>query len=338
MGLGGHLLWTSVVRTLHESTGERVRVCETPSIVDLVSGRLYRGDRSFADDPVFTGNPRIEFPPARASNVWQRAAARASDVVLRRLRLRRSYERFVFALARRRFRRAGQWHAHIDMSIHSYAAAETPARMVWRGGGHIIDILCGDFGARPADHQCEMYFSDDEERGAVEVRRRYGLGGDYVVIEPNSKEDWFSDLRVWPFDRWQAVVDEIHAAFGGTVQIVQVGEGGRPALDRVINLSGHVPFRVAVLLMREARLFLGLEGGLMHAANAVGVPAVIVWGGTTMPEFAAYPERHQVLCRYVECAPCGLRGDCPHGKKCLTSIAVSDVAARAVTLLQDCRN
>ena len=106
---------------------------------------------------------------------------------------------------------------------------------------------------------------------------------------------------------------------------MQIGEAGRPALRNVINLCGEIPFRIAVLVMKRARLFLGLKGGLMHAANAVGVPSVIVWGGTTMPEFAAYREQHRVICHYVDCAPCGLRRDCPYEKKCLTSIQVDEV-------------
>ena len=32
-----------------------------------------------------------------------------------------------------------------------------------------------------------------------------------------------------------------------------------------------------------------------------------------------------MVCHYVECAPCGLRGDCPFEKKCLTSIQVDEV-------------
>ena len=323
MGLGGHLLWSSVVRSLNETTHRRVRVHYAPALSDVLAGRLYRGDASLANDPVFQHNPRLDFPPQRRKCRWQMMLDRCFAAVLRGCRLGVVYERAIVALSRVYDEATGQHSASVDMRLYSYVKRETPGQLAWKSGGHIIDIILNQFGILAIDHQCEMYFTDEEVAESVEVCRAYGIGGDYIVIEPNSRETWFSDLRAWPFGRWQQVVDRIRA--GREYQVVQIGEGGRPVLPNVTNLCGEIPFRIAVLIMKRARLFLGLEGGLMHAANAVGVPSVIVWGGTTMPDFAAYREKHCVVCHYVECAPCGLRGDCPFEKKCLTSIQVDEV-------------
>jgi ADP-heptose:LPS heptosyltransferase len=86
--------------------------------------------------------------------------------------------------------------------------------------------------------------------------------------------------------------------------------------------------------MKRSQLFLGLEGGLMHTANAVGVPAVIVWGGLTLPEFAGYHELHAIVHRRVECAPCGLRGNCPYGRKCLTGVGLDEVWERVDSMTE----
>jgi hypothetical protein len=323
MGLGGHLLWTSVIRSLHEESGRRVRVCHRPMVSDLVAGRLYRGEVSLAEDPVFHGNPRIEFPPLVEKSSWALRADRAVDAAIRRLGLAGVYERLVLALSKARTRRLGSLDAHIDLQRHSYVLRETRERMVWKKGGHIIDIILANYGVRARDHRCEMYFSEAEEREVTAICKTFGIGDEFVVIEPNSKDTWFGDLRAWPIDRWQAVLERVAA--GGRYQVVQVGEGGGHELRDAINLSGRIPVRLAICLMKRARLFLGLEGGLMHAANAAGVAAVIVWGGLTLPDFAGYREMHRVLCTYVECAPCGLRGGCPYSKKCLTGIPVDDV-------------
>jgi hypothetical protein len=40
-----------------------------------------------------------------------------------------------------------------------------------------------------------------------------------------------------------------------------------------------------------------------------------------------------VLCKRVDCAPCGLRGGCPHGKKCLTEIRAAEVVAEVARAL-----
>lgn len=333
MGLGGHLLWTSVIRTLHEASGRPVRVCHTPLVSDLAAGRLYCGDVSLAGDPVFLHNPRVECPPARPKRPAVRAIDRAVHAAIRRLGLERAYEWVVWSLSAARARRTGQFDAHLDLKRHSYVAREDPHRMVWKAGGHIIDIILANYGTKARDHRCEMYFSDREEDEVRALRASHALEGDYVVIEPNSNQTWYGDLRAWPLERWQPVVDDIVVA--GRAPVVQIGEAGRPVLERVVDLTGRLTFRIAVLVLRHARLFLGLDGGLMNAANAVGTPAVIVWGGTALPEFAGYPDLHTIICRYVDCAPCGLRGGCPYDKKCLTQIGVDEVrahVARGLTL------
>jgi ADP-heptose:LPS heptosyltransferase len=228
-------------------------------------------------------------------------------------------------------RRTGQFDAYLDLKRHSYVAREEPHRMVWKPGGHIIDIILANYGKKAADHRCEMYFSDREEEEVRALRTAHALDGSYVVIEPNSNETWYGDLRAWPFDRWQSVVNAIIDA--GPTPVVQIGEAGRPVLQRVVDLTGRLPFRIAVLVLKHARLFLGLDGGLMNAANAVGTPAVVVWGGTSLPEFAGYPELHTIICHYVDCAPCGLRGGCPYDKKCLKQIDADEVRMRVVGAL-----
>jgi len=240
---------------------------------------------------------------------------------LRLLGLLRAYERFIFWLVCQMRHRSGVWHAHIDMRLHSYVRRETPDRMVWKEGGHIIDILLANYGLIARDYECEIYFSPHEEEAVNRLQESLKLTTDFVVIEPHSNSQWFGDLREWSFERWERVVEWLR---DHNYPVVQIGEGGRPVLEGAIDVTGRASFREAVLLMKRARLFLGQEGGLMHAANAVNVPSVIVWGGLTLPEFAAY-SKHTVLCTRVDCAPCGLRGHCPYDKKCLTTVETSDV-------------
>lgn len=338
MGLGGHVLWTAAARTLYEVSGRPVRVCLSPQLTDLLSGRLYRRDVSLSADPVFAHNPRLEYPPTADKSALARRVDYVADAVKRRLGLDAAYERLVFLLATRRWRSRGQFDVHIDLDLHSYAAEERPDRMVWKSGGHIVDILLATYGQTARTHQGELYFTSEEEQATDAFCQTHGLTADFVAIEPNSKASWFGDLRAWPVERWQEVVDRIVSA--GRYPIVQLGEQGGQALAQTIDLRGKLPVRLAMCLMKRARLFLGQEGGLMHVARALDVPSVIVWGGLTLPEFAAYKDAHRVLCTYVDCAPCGLRGGCPYGKKCLTSIqvaavveAVHDVLPSALTPL-----
>ena len=159
MGLGGHLLWSSVFRTLNEATGQPVIVGHTPLVSDLLAGRLYKGDDSLVNNPIFRHNPRLEFPPCQAKRRWQIVLDRGFAALLRRCGLGGAYERAIVALSRAYARAAGQHRVCIDMHLHSYVKRETPGRLEWKSGGHIIDIILNQYRIPAIDHQCEMYFT-----------------------------------------------------------------------------------------------------------------------------------------------------------------------------------
>ncbi len=72
----------------------------------------------------------------------------------------------------------------------------------------------------------------------------------------------------------------------------------------------------------------------MHAARAVDAPALILWGGVTLPEFAGYPDKHHIICHRVPCAPCGQFGWCKNGHICMNSISVAEVLRAALTCIE----
>ena len=81
-------------------------------------------------------------------------------------------------------------------------------------------------------------------------------------------------------------------------------------------------FIAACGLLSGATAYVGPEGGLYHAAAALGVPAVAVFGGYIDPANQGYDDP-----RYVNLyepmdgeSPCGQRIDCPHCMKAMAKI------------------
>jgi ADP-heptose:LPS heptosyltransferase len=66
----------------------------------------------------------------------------------------------------------------------------------------------------------------------------------------------------------------------------------------------------------------------MHAANGVGVPSIIIYGGSRPPGCLAY-RQNTSLAVNIECSPCWLhnsRGDaCPYEMKCMRMIPPEEV-------------
>jgi len=75
----------------------------------------------------------------------------------------------------------------------------------------------------------------------------------------------------------------------------------------VISVCGETTVAQALGLIGRCSLFLGLDGGLMHAAAALGKPSFSIWGPSN-PVLYGYenmnPEKHRVLSLRLSCSPC----------------------------------
>jgi ADP-heptose:LPS heptosyltransferase len=96
-------------------------------------------------------------------------------------------------------------------------------------------------------------------------------------------------------------------------------------LPRVVTHS----FRDALGVLSLARLYIGPEGGLHHAAAALGIPAVVIFGGFNSPKSTGYPWQSNITGSSGE--PCGSVAACWHCRDAMASITVERVleAARA---------
>ena len=134
---------------------------------------------------------------------------------------------------------------------------------------------------------------------------------DFIYIEPNTKGT-FSGNKDWGFEKWQQVVQRLPYRF------IQ-GKGKRlEGVEQVETTS----FRDACALLSRASLFVGTDGGLHHAASALGIPAVVVWGGLAPPKVLGY-ENHTNL--HSGTYACGSSESCEHCKKALEWVSVEMV-------------
>lgn len=134
---------------------------------------------------------------------------------------------------------------------------------------------------------------------------------DFIYIEPNVKGT-FSGNKDWGFENWQEVVKRLPYRF------IQ-GKGRK--LDGVEQVNTQ-SFRDAAALLGRSFLFAGTDGGLHHAAAALGKRAVVVWGGLAPPSVLGY-ETHTNL--HSGAAACGSNAACEHCKKALARITVEMV-------------
>jgi len=169
-----------------------------------------------------------------------------------------------------------------------------------------------------------------------------GVRGQIVCMAPGSR---------WPMKRW-AVENYVElarrVAFELDYHVVLLGDAGDAVetariasgiSDRVTDLAGRTRILETAAAIERSVVFIGNDSGLMHLAEAVGVPVIALFG-PTVEAFGYYPSlpRSKVIERSIACRPCSRNGrrPCPRGtQECLTGIPVDWVEEALWDLLDE---
>lgn len=166
----------------------------------------------------------------------------------------------------------------------------------------------------------ELFFTDAE--------RSFGeRGRGLVIVEPHIKGK-ASPNKQWGWVRWNKLA---WILAGRGYRIGQVGPQGTKTLERV-DLISTSSFREACGVLAHALAAVLPEGGLHHAAAAVGLPAVVIFGGFTPVEITGYDLHRNIGASGKDA--CGSRQPCEHCANWMASIAPETVADELEALLE----
>lgn len=181
-----------------------------------------------------------------------------------------------------------------------YIQAKSDQRWTWR-----------DYRPIPGD----LFFTADEVSFAA------ALDLD-VVVEPWLKSS-ASPNKAWGRERWERLVRLLRSAGR---EPVQLGPKGTPVLAgaRLVETKN---FRYACAALSKARAAILPEGGLHHAAAALRIPAVVIYGGYISPRQTGYDGQ---VSFFVGEEPCGMRVKCRHCEEAMSKIAPEAVFEAAM--------
>jgi ADP-heptose:LPS heptosyltransferase len=169
----------------------------------------------------------------------------------------------------------------------------------------------------------EIFLTSDE----TEFADRHGRG--FVLIEPNLPEfKSCSPNKRWDGARYVKVAKLLKKSGFDVVQLVHGGSRHQLSDARPIKTGS---FRQAMAVLKNAALYIGPEGGLHHGAAAVGVPAVVLFGGFIPPAVTGY-DGHINLTGGAEA--CGSLKACAHCADAMDKITVPMVCDAANHLLK----
>ena len=147
----------------------------------------------------------------------------------------------------------------------------------------------------------------------------------YIIIEPHFKPGQYN--RDWGWSKWHKVVNLLRG-----YPLLQISPMGKPALPGVQHIPAN-NFIDACRRMGEAIMFVGPEGGLYHAAAALHIPSVAIFGGFVSPANQGYPESINIY--DPEGSPCGNRTMCKHCRDIMKNLHPATVANAVKGMFND---
>lgn len=170
------------------------------------------------------------------------------------------------------------------------------------------------------------FFFNDVEREPGEIfltRSEMALGRPVILVEPHVKKGASSN-KDWGFERFQSLV---HSRPG--LPWAQC-DYGAPLLDGVEAVM-TASFREACAVISGATAAVIPEGGLHHAAAALDVPAVVIFGAYIPPSVTGYAG-HVNVARDVPDVV-GINPPNPRAEAALASITPEEILAGLDSLL-----
>jgi heptosyltransferase-2 len=161
--------------------------------------------------------------------------------------------------------------------------------------------------------------------------------GPWVGLSPGAA---YGPAKRWPPERFAALGRELQQEFGARLVLLG-GSDERPVAELVkeelpgpvADLVGRTSLRQALGVLSQLKLLVTNDSGLMHAAAALSVPLVALFGSTDPGATGPFTPRATVIRHPQPCSPCFKR-TCEEGYACLTAIGVDEVAAAARSWLQ----
>jgi ADP-heptose:LPS heptosyltransferase len=162
---------------------------------------------------------------------------------------------------------------------------------------HYLDVL-GATSNLPVDrHSALDFFPEAEDAGVLDL---FAPKKPYVTVQNGVDRDVMKWSRVMgqrptkllPASTWQETVRLLQA---GNLAVIQLGTKDDERIEGVdMDLRDCTTLGQAAVILKSAVCHVGIEGGLVHLARAVGVRSVVAFGPTSSA-FLGYPQNANLV-------------------------------------------
>jgi ADP-heptose:LPS heptosyltransferase len=140
---------------------------------------------------------------------------------------------------------------------------------------------------------------------------------DYVIVEPNIKGTVSARNKDWGWARWQQLIDAIELPWAQF-------DYGEQILQEVVPIKTK-SFMHGAAVLNYSKGLVTTDGGLHHAAAALGLKAVVIFGGYSPPEILGYNDHINLSVDEPDCL--GMKAPCEACGIAMKMITVNQVVA-----------
>ncbi len=223
--------------------------------------------------------------------------------------------------------------------------------------------FCEQFGVEVAASHPTLTVPPEIVRKVKGLLESRGAGGENLILF-HVGPTW--PVKEWPAASWAKLAEGLRRH--GFRNLIQIGVGGYlrsqrtqpqhslkssvdlgpvtvPEIPHATSMVGALSLEESVAAISLARLFVGIDSGLLHVAACLRTPAVGIFGPTAPDRFYAEEYRADFVASRVTCAGCHHRvprlhwiTGCPHDIQCLRDLPAEVVVeACARKLAADAR-
>lgn len=192
-------------------------------------------------------------------------------------------------------------------------------------------------GCKPtrADYTGFLALTSEDRNLAESVLGDAGISPveEFVVISQGTSKG--RELKSWTNEGFAEVADELMRRYG--LKSVAVGLDGGEKISAlsssVVDLTGRTSLTTLAAVIERAKLFIGIDSGVMHLSAAIGKPVIGLFGPSDPELTGPQGTGHRILRAGLDCSPC-FRKECEKEAACMRSIRTDHVLAAFSFIMQ----
>ncbi len=331
MGIGGTLVTISALQKINKETKKKILISMRPNISDLLRFSLLGKSEKFNYSDLFRQNKFIVLynRPIKKARIVK-FVDRFFVNFLYKFRLLDIFDSILISISQIAFRRKTFILMYINSSRFSYGKEKKNGGVIWKiKSKNLLNAILSGF--RP-QYKFSLNFLNPPSlplkklpRKKISILEKFNLvEKNYIVFEPVSNKEWFGNVREWPMKNWNELLELINKNYP-SIKLVRIGTNlinkKKFKFSNFLDLTGQTNFIDSLSVIQKSKIFIGLEGGMMHMSASVNKESLIIWGCLTSPKFASYTNLHRILYNNRKCNHDFFPKKCPDKSKCINYIS-----------------